>query len=207
MFKFLKFFMGSLNNSKAEIFQAKSPHPYDEDGKYINPKIGKLTDEELMIGADKARILHSKSAEDVKIKKRKKLFYLIHNAILNGKTQIRVESYHINQDTLVYIESLGYSVHQVIPNRGTGLRLNNFSLSEDDALDENAPSGEQVPYHYYLISWAAVETSEPAEATNNLTVSGTSGQTVFGVTTTEGPVPMGTLVGTMVEDESVMMEQ
>jgi hypothetical protein len=79
MLKFLQYMLNNYDRTKASAFV------YDEDGHIMDAKVGKMTDAELMIPADKARILHSKSKEEVELKARKKIFQAIHREIKRVK--------------------------------------------------------------------------------------------------------------------------
>lgn len=126
---------------------------YDEDGHYVNPEIAKLSETELMIPAEKARILNAKSIEEVKVRARKKMFQLIHGAIKQGKTQIRLETYQIKSpEVLTYLDSLGYTVRNVIPPNAGG--RTSVPLGADFFDEDGEDSdGSAVPYNYYIISW------------------------------------------------------
>lgn len=157
MFKFVKWV---LTEYKDFVSETKPKYEYDDDGNLIDPKIKAMSESELIISADKARIMHSKAVEDVKLKVQKKVFSIIHGAIKNGKTQVRLEAYNTTAETLVYLESLGYGVRDVIPqgDRGREIPVALFHSADDDE------EAETVPYHYYMISWAAPEVIEEIPA-------------------------------------------
>lgn len=142
MIGFIKYLLNEYNDHKT------SKTSYDEDGNFIHPDFAGLSDEELVVPAEKARILHSKASEDVKLKNRKKVFYLIHKAIKKGKTQIKLDAYVVKPETLAYFESLGYGVRDVIPDPPTGNRFT--ALFDEDGEEQTTPG----PYHYYIVSWA-----------------------------------------------------
>jgi hypothetical protein len=132
---------------------------YDEDGNYIDPKVGKLTTEELLIPADKARILASKSIEDVKVQARKQIFYRIHQQIKAGKSSIRFEQYQIKPEMLTYLIELGYTIETITPptnNRSNQFAPTNFINEIDDG---NEILGEG-PYTYYRVSWGATPSTD-----------------------------------------------
>src|SRR5580698_1245068 len=106
MLKFIKYLFNQYKTDGKDAYV----NPYDENGNYINPKFSKLSDDELMISAEKALIMHSKAIEEVRIKARKQVFQLIHTAINSGKTQVRLEPYSVRPEVLVYLDSLGYRV-------------------------------------------------------------------------------------------------
>jgi hypothetical protein len=151
MLNFIKFLWNDFKNPQA------SGNVYDPDSVYIDPVLGKLSDSELMISADKARIMHAKALEDVKVRSRKQIFTRIHSAIRMGKTQVRIESYEIKSpEVLTYLDSLGYRVEDVIPpgnNNANEIRFN----SDGDELE--------IPerYHYYVIRWGDPAVSDPVE--------------------------------------------
>lgn len=148
MLKFIKFLLNEFKDSKI------GPQ-YDEDGNYIDPTVGKLTDAELLIPAEKARILHSKSLEEVKIKARKKVFAMIHAAIKKGKTSVRMETYILKPEMIAYLDSLGYTVQDIIPANN-----NQFGRINFDENDE--PLAEPQQYHYYMVHWGDPQTTAPA---------------------------------------------
>lgn len=166
MFNFIKYLIGEYNADKAMQPQ------YDEDGNFVDPKFSKMTDAELMIPAEKARILHSKSLEEVKLKNRKKVFQLIHSAIKQGKTQIRMETYTLKPELMPYLDSLGYTIQDIIPANAGGRGSIAFG---DDGEELNEP----VTYHYYIVSWGetapTVGVSGTAVVTDVVTVGAAEG--------------------------------
>lgn len=156
MLSFIKYLLSEYKDFQMNNGQAKG---YDEDGNYIDPKIGKLTDDELLIPAEKARILHSKSAAEVKLKARKKIFHMIHREIKNGKTSMRLEMYMVKPDVMEYIASLGYTIETITPPPNQRGGVFNPTLFDDD--------GEEIDnggvYRYYKVSWGVPEAGAPAE--------------------------------------------
>lgn len=153
-------------------YSIKTTPMYDEDGSYIDPKVGVLNDKELTVTAENARIMMSKAVEYVKLKERRKVFQRIHVAIKQGKTKIRLESYQATPETLTYFSELGYVVTTTTPpNTGGTLAMPPSMFDDEDDETSNAP------YHYYTLSWgtetASVgEVSQTAEAVAALTTLG-----------------------------------
>jgi len=159
MLSFIKFMFGQY---KAASSNKEYSGPYDEDGNFLDPKISKLTDEELMIPAEKARIMHSKALEEVRIKNRKKTFAKIHSAIKAGKTQVRLEAYNANAEILTYLDSLGYRVETITPE-GTGFAPMRFD-------DDGEPLATPEPYRFYIVRWGDPAVVESPPATSNTTL-------------------------------------
>lgn len=149
----LSFLRHLLNYQGGSMYKAAQ---YDEDGNYVDPKVGKLTETELMIPADKARVLFSKSAEDVKKKAKKQIFYMIHQAIKAGKSHIRLETYRVKPDTLAYFTSIGYTIEQVTPPNDNGRGFNPPFIEDEDGNEVT-----NQPYFYYKLSWGTSESTTP----------------------------------------------
>lgn len=168
MMKFLRALLNAYdsNNGNAS-FKSPVSARYDEDGNFIDPKVGHLKDKELTINAEKARIMMSKAAEDVKLAERRKIFQKIHSAILKGKTKIRLENYHVKQETLTYFAELGYTIATVTPPaNGTGF---NPPFLEDE--EESEVTGAPRAYFYYNLSWGpAVDVAQEATDENGVVI-------------------------------------
>lgn len=165
MRNFLKFLFSGQDSSGGALGLKAV---YDEDGNYVNADVAKMSEEELMIPADKARILHSKSLDEVKIKSRKRIFQLIHSAIKKGQTQLRLETYQIKSpEVLTYLDSMGYTVRDIIPPNANGRTSTPIGL---EFLDEEGDDGEisSVPYHYYIISWNVTGTESSDTVTETV---------------------------------------
>jgi hypothetical protein len=142
MLKFLQYMFTNYD-------RYKSQPQYDEDGNYIDPKVQKLKIDELIIPAEKARILHTKSVEDVRKKERKGVFAKIHQAIKQGKKSVRLEAYNTKPELLEYITGLGYTVETVTPP-GEEDRFRPSELDDDGIVIPN-----DGPYRFYRVSgWA-----------------------------------------------------
>jgi hypothetical protein len=131
---------------------------YDEDGNYIDPKISHLDDQALTISAENARIMMAKGMEESIIKDRRRVFRMIHVAIKNGKTKVRLETHTVKSSVLPYFSDLGYTITTVTPNaaQGGGFDVNDFDNDDvndfDNDGDEIPASGR--PYFYYNLTWA-----------------------------------------------------
>lgn len=159
--KLLKFLL-SESDSTAKGYI--SPFHY-EDGLYVDGKVSKMTDAELMLPAEKARVLSVESVGEVRLKARRKVFQQIHTAIKQGKTKVRLESHHVKPETLEYFEGIGYTISRVTPPAGS---FDNGPVFDRDDDGEDIP-GTEHPYFYYSLTWgdstpAAVEGTEATVA-------------------------------------------
>ena len=154
MLKFLKYVLNNYDNYK------EPKMTYDEDGNYVDAKLLKLSADELMLPAEKARILLSKSAEDVKLRERKKIFHLIHNHIKQGKTSVRLETYSAKPHVMEYLATLGYTIETITPP-ATGNNPFVPTMFDDDG-EEMESDGV---YRYYKVSWAPDPVVAAAEQT------------------------------------------